>query len=263
MEIQILVSRPMFSKLPFEPRLQRDEELMEIVKEGLRAGYIFEEEMRRLITAGYVCESSITLIVSAPCYRLLSEDDPEYERELERIADWNEEDRECGTVMDAAELNGLLGTTPDYEYEMGYHLSFTTERGETVDGLQLLHALIDPHMPFITMAVQFDEYPKVDLPAYAMRDVLYEEQPRWIQMRKRILASLTDKERILVGLPTIEKLSERAELDQSTESPLSFSEDEPEDEMEEKVRDLILSTARRLKRARDRAHGRPPGDGWW
>ena len=242
-----------------DPPIQHDDDLLEIVKMALMGKRPSAKDTRRLVDAGYIYRHQSMWIVSQSCIDLIWKSDPEFMQSLHEQADRDLREESSAKVQEAAELNGLLEHRAEYSRGYRQDLSFMTGRGRTVDGLQLLHALTDPDMPFITMAVQFDRFPDIGLPHAAMQKVLHDGKQEWIQMRERILAGLTDEERILVGLPVTEKLSESAEQDQPTESPPPDSEAN----MEEKVKGLILDTARRLKRARDRAHGRPPDDGWW
>lgn len=211
---------------PRKPKpLKRDNELLAMVKRRY-SGYhgLSKDDMKRLADAGYICQGVTGLVweVTPACRALLWEHDPTFMREYYDTLQRAYGEKPCWSeaVSEALRLDLLLVDADGY-LQM-------TARGRSLDGLQMVHALIHPDMPFTTLAVQFHGCAR-GREAQAMHHALDDNTKDWARMRERILASLTGEERLLVGLPPAEELSES----------------------EQQIKDLILCTAEGLKNAGD------------
>ena len=217
--------------------LQRDDELLQLVKEWFTGHPLSAESKKRLADAGYIYEGVLELPWKATpcCEAFIGERDPEFLRQLREQAQREKRKGRCIEGAEGALRLGLLRHDRDGGFLM-------TRRGRAVDGIQLLHALIDPSMPFVTLAVHFH----MGMGCYEaelMDERLHDGKEQWVRMRKRILTSLTNEERMLVGLRPAEKPS----ASEKKVKVVGIPGTSDEVELEKTVKDLILETARRLK----------------
>lgn len=214
--------------------MHHDDELLALYNRWLEGVRPSEDDMARLVDAGYLYKKLRRLDwePTPACKRMTLAHNPESMRQ------WNEAIQNmCGeqscSLKEALSLGLLLDAG-------GYWCMTST--GSLFDGLQLLHALIYPDMPFTTHAAHFHGCAKGQ-EAEAMHHALDDGKEEWAGMRERILTSLTDEDRLLLGLLPREEERLCPELPPTEE--LS--------EREGKIKDLILDTAERVQRAEDTA----------